>query len=442
MKKVKSTKSTTTKKLKKKSNIITNNVDSSIFIETLAEEEAVSLPSSNSNKKKKFVFERLSASMLKTWLLCKRKFHHQYIDGIKSAPNTSFTLGTSAHFALEQANRSLADSPRQLNPLEIEHYVQIFRDTAAKLFVTDLSLFETGQELVSKELNSLDPEEKIIGIEKEFDLLTPEGVRIYGFIDKISEVDSNTIKITDYKTSVIPLSYEEARVDEQLSMYDLAARLMYPEYENRILELKYLRSGDSVISYRSQIESETFRKLLVSIYSAIKQYVKQATDHPTGELNHFCNWCSYKNNCPQYIEIANTLLPSAPTTLELTDSSFIKMYEKVCAIYKAAEEWKDILKVWALTRIEADPETQISDGERAVTIYSSTRTEYPLDEVVKLVGHKALVGKETGNPLVKIVNKELENYCRKSDDPTLRNKLDKVAIVKFTSPSLKLKKNK
>jgi CRISPR/Cas system-associated exonuclease Cas4 (RecB family) len=391
-----------------------------------------------------FVYEKLSASMAKTWLSCKRKFHMNYIEGIKSDQNQSFTLGTAVHYALECANRDHQLNPRSFNPLEVGKFIQAFRDKMAELYLTDLSLFEVGEELVRNELAHYNAKEKIVGVEQTFDIKTPEGVRLYGFIDKLVEVDSTTIKIVDYKTSVIPMSYEEARTDVQLSMYDLVVSMLYPQYEKRILELRYLRDEKEVRSYRTDIERNTFRKYVLSIDRAIRAYISALKPLPPGELNEFCHWCSYKTACPQFVNRVNTTLPTAPSVLTVTDENFTEQYQKVQMIFKAAEEWKDVLKTWLAQRKEQQPDIPVLDTEgKEATLQSSTMREYDVVGVGKLVGLEDLLGKTTnGTPLVKIQNKALENYLKAKKDSKLEKKIDKFVTVKFKAPSVKINKNK
>lgn len=179
-----------------------------------------------------FEYKRLSASMMKTFLQCRRKFHINYIEGKKSDPNVSFTLGTAVHHALEHANKSLLAAPRVLEPHEVEDYVQQFREKAVEGLILSSETFEVGENLVRSELQTYNINEKVIGVELEFELETPEKVKIYGFMDKVVELDPSTIMVVDYKTSVNPMSYDEARVDEQVGMYDLAISMLYPHYYN------------------------------------------------------------------------------------------------------------------------------------------------------------------------------------------------------------------
>lgn len=398
---------------------------------------------------REFKFEKLSASMLKVWLRCKRQFHKQYVEGIKSDANTSFSLGIACHFALEQANLSLLKDPRPLSDEEVDAYVNTFINMASTLHVTSMELFDTGSALVRDELSYFAPGERVIGVEQQFDIVTPEGVRIYGFIDKVTEVDGNTIKITDYKTSNMPMTHEEARLDEQLSMYDLAVRIMYPQYDKRILELRYLKEEDpdkkSVKSWRSDIESANFRKQILGVSNAIKDYIanlNEKKDAPNGEMNEFCNWCSYRQSCPQYVQAANTLLPDAPSSLELTDADFVQKYEKVQGILKAAEAWKDLLKTWAIRRLEEDPETPISDGRRTAYSLSTTRREVDVEGLLKLFSPAELAGSKTGKPLVKAASTNIQEYLKLKGDSKLEKKVEDLISIKFNAPQIRMKKEK
>lgn len=398
---------------------------------------------------KSFKFEKLSATMLKTWLKCKRQFHKQYVERIKSDANTSFTLGTAVHYALEQANLSLMSQPRILSEDEIDNYVETFINMASNLHILNMELFDVGTTLVKEELNYFSPNEKIIGVETEFDLVTPEGVRIYGFIDKLTEVDGSTVKITDYKTSNIPLTVEESRADEQLSMYDLAIRTLYPQYDRRILELKYLRETNpekrSVISFRSEIESINFRKQIAGVAKAIEAYMANLSDPnmaPSGELNTLCNWCSYRQSCPEYVNAVNSMLPDCPSSLELTDSSFLEKYEKVQIILKAAEAWKDALKTWAIRRFESDPDSKLTNGKKVAYTLSTTRREHDVKGLLHIFDPIELAGVKTGKPLIKAISGNIEEYVKSRGDSKLEKQVENLVSVKFNAPQIRTKKEK
>jgi len=410
----------------------------------LDEDVAIEETRTKRDPNKKFKYEKLSVSMMKVWFLCKRKFHQHYIDRAPQPPQENFTLGTSVHYALEMANKSLQKDLRELNAMEIDSFKNLFLQIAAGSFVVDPILFSSGAIMVKDELSR--PEvatEKIIGIEEEFNIVTPEGVRIYGFIDKIVEVNADTIRIIDYKTSKTPMSWAEAKNDQQLSMYDLAMSLKFPQYTNRELELRYLRTGVSVTVTKSVDDQYEFRQLLKNVDLQIKDYMKvveeTAAVAPEGGINEFCSWCPYKQNCKAYVDRVNTILPEAPATHDLTDASFLETWQRVNSIIKAAESWKDSLKFWAVERMNNDPETTITDGEKEIYSISATTKEYDVVKIGKMVPLDELLGSLTGESLVKINKKKFEDYLRIKGDRKLTQKADAACYVRIGAPQVRLK---
>ena len=388
------------------------------------------------SKRGKFEYKRLSASMMKTWLQCKRKFHRHYIDNVPEPANVSFSLGNSCHSALEAANLSLIKNPRQLTDDEIEQFVQVFRDELAKVYVDDMSIFDAGEEMVRSELASINPKEKIIQAEKQFDLITPEGVRLYGFIDKVVEVDKSTIEILDYKTSVNPMSYDEALHDVQMSMYELVAAILYPQYKKRLVSLQYLRSGKKLTTMRTPIAQFNFRKQLLSVDTAIKEYVANVgngSECPDGTTNTLCNWCSFRTNCPAFISQLSNVDSEFPTLEGMTDNKFIEEYNRVKIISKALDDYKGTLKLWALHRIESDPEVPIADDELQVNTLSKTRKSYDPKVIARYVDPEVLI------KLVSINNSKLKSFLKSLDDSTAA-KIEQSAEVKFNSPEIRFKK--
>jgi RecB family exonuclease len=396
---------------------------------------------------KQFKYERLSASMMKLWLQCKRQFYFRYVLDYPVEENPSFSLGTPVHEALEAATLSLIENPRKLTADEVEEYVQVFRDNISKEFVNDMELFTTGEDAVRLELNSLDPKEKVIAAEQEFLIKTPENVIIYGFMDKVVEVDKSTIRVIDYKTSKQPLSYSEAEKDIQMSMYELAAAILFPQYKIREVELKYLRTGDSVRTTRTSTAQFNFRKQLLAVHDSITDFysklneIKTKDDLPTGQLHSLCPWCSYKESCDSYAKQLTrvSLLGQNPfPTIDenFTDSQFIEEYRNVSLMGKALEEFKDELKLWAVKRIEENSEDPISDGSMVVNSFSTSRRTYPPQEVAKYIPYEELVD------LVSISNPKMTSYLSGLEDDRVKSKIEQAAVVKFNNPQFRLKEIK
>jgi hypothetical protein len=227
-------------------------------------------------------------------------------------------------------------------------------------------------------------------------------------------------------------------------MYDLAVSIKYPKYERRILELRYLKTGDVIRSERSEVEQHNFRRQIFAINKAILEYMsksKESRQVPEGELNQFCSWCSFRQGCHKYVGQLGRTLPDSPTTHELTDETFVVAWERVSHLSKIVEEWKDALKLWVAQKMEQDPEVVISDGKKQVYSVSATRREYDVTAIGKTIGLNDLLGASTGGePLVKLTNKKLEEYLRIKDDPRLQEKIEQAVTIKFNSPTIKVKK--
>jgi hypothetical protein len=405
--------------------------------------KSIDRSSSASKRGRGFVYKSLSSTMLKTWLECPRKFHLHYVEGIPSKPNTSFSLGNAVHYALELANHRLVETDnKRLTYEDIDEFVQEARDHLSGVdnkdhFVDDMELFESAEEMVRTELSGLDYTEKVIDVEKNFRIITPEGVTIGGFIDKVVEVDENTVKIVDYKTSRMPLSYEEAKKDVQLSMYELAAAILYPQYSNRKVELRYLRLNSSVKTDRSPIAQLNFRKQLLSVDKAINQYMDNLSPNskaPKGSTHDLCSWCSYKKECNEYQSQLIQLGSAYELPTQLDDETFIDQYKKVQSSLKELKQLQDDLKLWAMRRIEADPDTPISDGTVVVNPLSTTRKTYEPAIISKLLGYNDYVEVSSIN------NSKMKRLLGTVKDDMLRTRLEQSVTVKFNNPQIRFKK--
>jgi len=387
--------------------------------------------------KKKRVW-KLSASMMKTFLKCKKQFYENYLTKTAVPVNESFSLGNGTHHALELANNSLIENPRDFTLEEIEGFLDEGRKyVAEKAFVGSMETFVTMETLISDELQR--PfEEKVLASEVKFDIVTPEGVPVTGYIDKVTLVDNKTIRILDYKTSRTAMSTSDAEFDEQLSMYDLAGTILWPEYPNRILELRYLRLGESVVTTRSEIAQYNFRKQIFAIFNAILEFVKaRESDRisPEGSINPLCNWCSFRTKCKQFNEQldqshGNGFVPLS----ELDDTSAVSELQKANLIAKAIDSRKDELKLWMAQRIEADPGTPIVGDSHKINPLCISRRTYNSKQLAAMLTVDQLV--EVSTISATKVNKLLQ----KLKDANLKQRIERAASVKFNSPQYRIAK--
>lgn len=336
------------------------------------------------------IYTKWSASKYKTFLECPRKFYFSYIDKLPKQDTEIFTFGGAVHYGLELVNKSKLFNSSPITDLDYEMACQGFREFMSRAtndssIVHDLSLFEEGEKLIRNELDRRRADslpEKIIGVEQEFDLEFADGVRIVGYIDKIIQLDDSTIKIVDYKTSKTALSWNDARTDEQLSMYDLAAIYLFPQFPQRVIELNYLRLSKTVTSTRTDVQRYSFRQQLLAAKEGLSRFInniKNADSNfiPEGKLSTFCAWCQFKHSCSTYTD-SLIQVGTAFNMPEITPQSFIKIYKDIKNSMTELENYKKELTKWALQHLDAEWCAPISDGaEEVYTLSNSNRTYDP-----------------------------------------------------------------
>jgi DNA helicase-2/ATP-dependent DNA helicase PcrA len=126
-------------------------------------------------------------------------------------------------------------------------------------------------------------------IEKPFNIRI-DGIRFYGRIDRIDELENGKVEIIDYKTGA---SREQKEVDKdsQVAFYAIAAKEALGLNVDK-LSLYFVESGEKVTTTRTEAELEEKKKEVKEVINRIKS----GDFNPTPGMQ--CNWCDYKEICP------------------------------------------------------------------------------------------------------------------------------------------------
>lgn len=166
------------------------------------------------------------------------------------------------------------------------------------------SLLMYGRDIISVWYNKLpDDDFTILGIEEPFSFTVPGiPIPIIGAMDLVEEDSAGTIIITDFKTSGRSYSRDEISSNQQLTMYQIAAK--HNGYGDREILLRF----DTLIktktpkfeqywTTRSQLDERRLIKKAAQVWDGISKGVFVAND-----TSWKCKGCAYKEACDEYLE--------------------------------------------------------------------------------------------------------------------------------------------
>lgn len=368
----------------------------------------------------------LSATGIRDFLQCALKVVFRYNRDIPSMKNDHARIGIAVHEALEQFTRRMQAKKSFPDPSDYEFAITVFMNCATAEGLQNMGFYTDGKNMITEFIDRYDPSEEIVDVEHFFKIRTPDDVPIVGAIDKVRKINDDTIEIIDYKTSRNALTAWQLKDDIQLSMYDLAASIVWPEYSNRILTLEYVRINKSVSSYRTEEQRQTFREFLVSIWHQMNNLDEEEVK---GKINNLCGWCDYKTYCPAYAEFVQSQDLKLPQLADMEDDQFLEHWTHVSDMKNTLEARQREMKMIASEK--AVRGETIASNSKELYSTQAARTNYDIEDVVDIIPEDDLYN-------VLTVNKsKLDRYVK--DRPDLREPLAKIAKVSYNAPVYRVK---
>ncbi len=232
-----------------------------------------------------------SATSLKTYLDCKRKYYLHYILRLKEH-NTSlkpqaFELGSIIHKILEM----LYTSKQSITYENLLKYFNEYKNINAFLKL-DLEIWKLKlKDFIKNEEHRMKESFSLIALEKSF-LFEYKGIKLKGVIDRIDKIN-DTYEIIDYKTSsslkVDTLKTYEKSKDFQLEFYFLAAKNLF---ESSQIKTYYYDLHENILKQEVTLEQKLTR--LDEIFDDL--HTKEV-NFSKCEEKITCQFCSYKMIC-------------------------------------------------------------------------------------------------------------------------------------------------
>ncbi|BBO76229.1 hypothetical protein DSCW_36460 [Desulfosarcina widdelii] len=254
----------------------------------------------------------LSASSIGEYVECSLLYKFGRIDKLPMEHKAeALEFGTCIHRVLEQYY-----SARMIGEKMLLKYVHEIFDTTWTGIAKDNDdikyngdndfkiLLMYGKDLLTAWYNKLpDDGFTILAIEEAFSINLPGiPIPIIGAMDLVEEDSAGTLIITDFKTSGRAYSKDEVDQNQQLTMYQIAAKLN--GYGDREILLRF----DTLIktktpkfeqywTVRSELDERRLIKKATQVWDGISKGVFIPND-----TSWKCKGCAYKQACDEYLE--------------------------------------------------------------------------------------------------------------------------------------------
>ena len=351
----------------------------------------------------------LSPTCIKTFNQCLLKYWYQYIKKEKGLEDSiALRFGTAVHSAMEELGRRI-QSGAALTLELCEEIAQLMPGLAAQNLIADAGLIKEAQQFIRDRYYKHNPTYRVVSTEMSFykkGVTTDKGVPLNGIIDLLLEMDPTTLIVVDYKTSRKADSTAEAKVDIQLSMYDLMLSKIYPQYTHIWLTLDFLRS-ETVISDRTLEERHNFELWINELWHKMGQLTEKDV---VANLNEFCPWCSFRHICKAYESVLKSDIALKPTMAIVSEAEFAQEWREAKTLERIAKGRIDELKSWADKKVATESVVQFEDDKSIVSWGQGLRKYYDASILVGQIPIPDLAR------LVSFKNNELEDYANTRPD--------------------------
>jgi len=237
---------------------------------------------------------KLSASAVKTYKQCPRKYYFNYIEKAPKKHWAHFDLGNLCHETLELFHKTYIKEGTKNNTLTkiMEHSFMTARKKFPKM--NDVSLEEAkGMLLEYLKMIKLSKMPDVKGVETKFSFNISDDVLIRGFLDRVDLMKDERFHIFDYKTTKNTQYLDQF----QLLVYGLWLKRKYPKIKEFKGSYILLRHGSKFKSYDFNVDDvDKVRKKLISCADTIRN------ENTWAPVPHkLCDWCDFKAICPAQI---------------------------------------------------------------------------------------------------------------------------------------------
>jgi len=312
----------------------------------------------------------LSFSRLSRFETCPLSYRFHYVDQLPAEPGVPLRFGKLIHAVLESLVREVLEN-ELTGPLSEERAVELLREAWAADELVGVDVFQEALRIVRDFVRGqgVVDHRNVLAVEKEFRLPVGE-FEVLGFIDRVDQVDDETIEVIDYKTNRQLFTREEVDTSLQLSLYAAAVKRLWPWAKKVKLAFLMLRHGVRLETMRTEeqlADALTYAEVL-------GKQTETATEFPP-RLNANCSYCDHRHHCPAYADALKGKREFICANLDDLEA-VAREREEVAHLTKALSarkaELEDILK----THLQHHDELVL--GGVRYRMFTTTSVDYPL----------------------------------------------------------------
>ena len=249
-----------------------------------------------------------SISRIGTFEDCRLRYKYQYVDHLKADKETiEAFMGSRAHEALAELYGFVKNGVVKPRDWLLARYDDLWGKNltpAVKVVRSDYTEDDyrrKGRKCLDDYYGEYAPfdQAKVVATEKEISFKLKDGnveISFRGIIDRLDWNDKEKIyEIHDYKTSGSLPTQADADTDDQLGLYHIAVRSLWPDIDRVKLIWHYLLFNKRIESSRSQ---EKLAELEKAMILKVKE-IEACTDYPP-KKSALCDWCGFQDICPEW----------------------------------------------------------------------------------------------------------------------------------------------
>jgi len=233
---------------------------------------------------------KLSASSVKTYEQCPRKYYYTYIDKQPRKEWDHFDLGNLCHRTLEIFHEIYMKDGAKKGLSKLMSYA--FKKAHLEFAHVGKKMVQEAKKLLAGYLKSVTGNMPAVkSVEADFNFHISDDVLIRGYVDRLDIMKDARYHIVDYKTTK-SVRYLDPF---QLKLYGVWLKeVVDPTIKSFKASYVLLRHDSSLKEYEFNIEDVEKTKEELLIYAEKISTENTWVPVPT----RLCNWCDFKDICP------------------------------------------------------------------------------------------------------------------------------------------------